>query len=74
MRLQTIRVYSARGSCRVVAAKFTCFYRLTAGNACKLHVGFFTCEPHVNLPLLAGNFGHASFTVYVLKYFYELTS
>ena len=27
MRLQAIRVYSARGACRLDAGKFTCFYR-----------------------------------------------
>ena len=41
MRLQAIRVYSARGACRLNAGKFTCFYRLTACNAGKLRVGPF---------------------------------
>ena len=27
MRLQTLRVYSARGACRVDVGKFTCFYK-----------------------------------------------
>ena len=34
-------VYSARGACRVDAGKFTCVYRQTAVNACKLRLGPF---------------------------------
>ena len=41
MRLQAIRMYSARDACRADAGKFTHFYRYTAGNACKLRVGPF---------------------------------
>ena len=41
MRLRAIRIYSARGECRVDAGKFTCFHRQTAGSACKLSDGPF---------------------------------
>ena len=41
MRLQAIRVCSARGACRLEAGKFTCIYRLTACNAGKLREGPF---------------------------------
>ena len=41
MRLQAIRVYSARVACRVDAGKFTRSYKLAAGSACKLRLGPF---------------------------------
>ena len=72
MRLQAIRVYSARGACRVDAGIFTFFTG-------KLHVtqvngvwGFFTCELQVKLPAFAGNFARASFTVYKTPFKFPL--
>ena len=63
MQLQAIRVYSARGACRVDAGKFTCFYRYTACNACKLRVEPFYMQSAGNLPAFAGDFARVSFTV-----------
>ena len=63
MRLEAIRVYSARGACRVDAGKFTCF----TGKLQVTHVncmwGIFTCEPQVKLPAFVSDFARASFTV-----------
>ena len=63
MRLQAIRVYSARGACRVDAGKFTRF----TGKLQVTHVncvwGLFTCSSRVKLPAFAGNISRVSFTV-----------
>ena len=64
MRLQAIRVYSARGAAASTQVNLPVFTG-------KLHVtqvncvwGFFTCELQVKLPAFAGNFARASFKVY----------
>ena len=64
MRLQAVRVCSARGACRLDTSKFTCFYRQTAFNAGNLRVGRFYLRTAGKVTCVAGNFAHASFTVY----------
>ena len=63
MRLQAIRVYSARGACRVDAGKFACFTLKLQVAHVNCVWGLFKSDPQVKLPAFPVVVGRVSFTV-----------